>query len=56
MRFARNKNGGKNGQKRFCPSTKTPLKRAKTIMPVRYKNSGFDSCGIEIEGVLKVIC
>jgi hypothetical protein len=38
MRFARNKKGSKNGQKPFCPSTKTRQKRAKTIMPVRSKN------------------
>jgi hypothetical protein len=32
----------KNGQNLFCPFTKTPQKRAKTIMPIRYKNSDFD--------------
>jgi len=42
MRFARNKKGGKNGQKRFCPYTETSRKRAKTIMPIRYKNGVFD--------------
>jgi len=46
MRFARNKNGIKNGQKPICPSTKTPQKRAKRVLPVssflgfyRFKNS-----------------
>jgi len=38
MRFARNKKEGKNGQKPFCPSTKTTQKRAKTVMPIRSEN------------------
>ncbi len=43
MRFARNKKEGKNGQNPFCPSTKTPRKRARTIMVVRYRNDDFVS-------------
>jgi len=42
MRFAHNEKGGKNGQKPFCASTKTPLERARTSMVVRYKNMIFD--------------
>jgi len=46
MRFARNENGIKNGQKPICPSTKTPQKRAKRVLVVasflgfyRFKNT-----------------
>jgi len=38
MRFARNKKQTKNGLNPFGASTKTSSKRAKTIMPIRYKN------------------
>ena len=38
MSFARNEKHPKNGLKLFCPSTKSVVKRAKTIMVVRYKN------------------
>lgn len=39
MPLAHNEKLAKNGQKRFWLSTKTSQKRAKTIMPVRYKSS-----------------
>ncbi|MDO3642968.1 hypothetical protein [Mucilaginibacter sp. L3T2-6] len=45
MGLAHNKKGGKNGQKSFSPSTKTALERSGTIMPVRYKNSFYNSGG-----------
>lgn len=49
MCLARNEKGGKNEQKPFCPSTKTPLERFRTIMVVRYKKIVFDVKFIDFE-------
>ncbi|MGN6397286.1 MAG: hypothetical protein ACTHMI_17085 [Mucilaginibacter sp.] len=45
MRLAHNKKGSENGQKSFSPSTKTALERFRTIMPVQYKYSLYNSEG-----------
>jgi len=52
IRFACNKKAGKNGQNQFCPSTKTAVERAGTIMVVRYKNGVFVDISKKIGGIL----
>jgi len=51
IRFARNEKWGKNGQNPFCPSTKTAVERAGTIMVVRYKNGICVNISKKIGGI-----